>query len=174
MNQNQVCLREVVSGDEIFLFRLYASTRAAEMALVNWSPLQKDTFLQMQFNAQRRSYAVQFPDAYHQIVLVGDQPVGRIIIQQTSQYFLLIDLAILPEARGQGIGTHLIRSLQAEASQAGLPVHLHVETFNPAQALYERLGFRKTSLEGIYIGMEWQPALTAAHPLPQTLDSMES
>ena len=45
-------LRPVRESDTDFLYCLYASTRADEMAMVDWSEPQKQEFLQLQFNAQ--------------------------------------------------------------------------------------------------------------------------
>ena len=54
----------------------------------------------------------------------------------------MIDIALLPDHRGRGIGARLLRDVLHEATAAGLPVRLSVERSNPARSLYERLGFR--------------------------------
>jgi hypothetical protein len=36
-------------------------------------------------------------------------------------------------------------------------VRIHVERYNPALRLYERLGFRRIADGGIYFLMEWTP-----------------
>ena len=58
--------------------------------------------------------------------------------------------------RNRGIGTRLLRELQEEARSAGKPLRIHVERFNPALRLYERLGFRQTEDKGIYLFLEWR------------------
>ena len=55
-----------------------------------------------------------------------------------------------------GIGTRLLRTLQAEAAAAGKPLRIHVERFNPALRLYERLGFGQIADRGVYWFMEWR------------------
>ena len=57
-----VLLRPITTDDTDFLYQLYASTRADEMALVNWPEQQKTDFLSMQFNAQHKYYQEQFID----------------------------------------------------------------------------------------------------------------
>ena len=52
-----------------------------------------------------------------------------------------MDIALLPEYRGRGIGTALLEELLVEADATGRRVTIHVERFNPARRLYERLGF---------------------------------
>jgi predicted GNAT family acetyltransferase len=62
----------------------------------------------------------------------------------------------LPEHCTRGIGTTLLHGLQSEAAAAGKPLRLHVERFNPALRLYERLGFRQIDDRGVYLFMEWR------------------
>jgi ribosomal protein S18 acetylase RimI-like enzyme len=152
-----VSLRLAQPQDEWFLFQVYASTRADEMALVPWTAEQKQSFLRMQFNAQRQSYALDYPDAAWQIIVKAEVPIGRLIVDRAADRILLMDLALLPEHRNHGIGTALIRELMAEAQRTGKPLHLHVEPFNPAFKLYERLGFVKVGEAGIYWELAWLP-----------------
>ena len=151
-------LRPARPDDEIFLLQVYASTRADEMAIVPWSAEQKIEFVQMQFNAQRQSYTEQFPRANWDIVLRGETPVGRLIVHRAEDEISLMDIALLPKYRNAGTGTALVRDLMQEANAARKPLRLHVETFNPALRLYERLGFVQIGDAGIYIKMEWTPA----------------
>lgn len=153
----QTVLRSVRAEDELFLRRLYASTRADEMALTGWTAEQQDAFLQMQFNAQRQYYREQFPAAEYQIIQCAGTDIGRLIVWRAAGEMLLVDIALLPEYRNHGIGTALITGLMAEAAQAGRPLRLHVEFFNPALHWYERLGFARIGEMGLYYEMEWRP-----------------
>jgi ribosomal protein S18 acetylase RimI-like enzyme len=69
----------------------------------------------------------------------------------------VVDISLLPECRGRGIGTALLEAVIAEASGAGKFVALSVEKLNPALRLYRRLGFRKVDDQGVYWSMEWRP-----------------
>ncbi len=151
-----VTLRPVQTEDDAFLFQVSASTRAEEMALVDWSQEQKQAFLEMQFNAQRQHYLAYYPDARYHIILRDQVSIGRLIVNRSDEEILVIDIALLQEHRGAGIGTDLIRELQAEAAQTGKPLRLHVEVFNPAQRLYARLGFVKIAELGVYYELEWK------------------
>lgn len=149
-------LRPARPEDEPFLFSVYASARAAEMAAWGWDAAQQEAFLRMQFNAQHMTYRAQYPDADHQIIICEDQPVGRIMVDRTERGILLVDIALLAERRNGGIGTALIQDLQAEAGQAGTRVSLYVLKSNPAAArLYQRLGFLTTGDDGVYLQMDW-------------------
>jgi len=157
-NAHAINLRPAEADDEPFLFGVYASTRADEMAAWGWNAAQQEAFLRMQFTTQSLSYRAQFPDADHRIIMLEDQPVGRILVARTDKEVLLVDIALLPERRSAGIGTSLIRELQAEATQAEIPVRLHVLKTNAAASrLYERLGFSSVGDDGIYLEMKWLP-----------------
>lgn len=151
-----ITLRPSRQEDESLLFKVYASTRADEMALVDWTPGQKDAFLHMQFDAQRQYYLEQYQTAEYSIIQCDGIDIGRLIVDRQADGFLLMDIALLPEYRNGGIGKALITDLMAQAAEAGKPLRLHVEIFNPAVHLYERLGFKKIQMAGIYYEMEWQ------------------
>jgi ribosomal protein S18 acetylase RimI-like enzyme len=142
--------------DESFLFAVYASTRAEEVALTGWLPSQQEQFLRMQFEAQTRSYRMQFPQAKHWVIRYGEVTAGRMIVDRTPDEILLIDIALLPEHRGNGIGSQLMGNLIEEAGQDGKAIRIHVERFNPALLWYQRLGFKTVSESEIYLEMVWR------------------
>lgn len=152
-------LRPVVADDDSFLFEVYASTRHDEMAAWGWDAAQRDGFLRMQFMMQRNAYAMQFPEASHDIILLDEKPVGRMIVARHDYAIRFVDFALLPEARGKGIGTRLFREVLDEAAATSRPCLLKVLKANPrAVQLYERLGFVNTGEDAIYVDMEWRSA----------------
>lgn len=151
-----VTLQPAQPGDESFLFAVYASTRAEEVALTGWLPSQQEQFLRMQFEAQTRSYRMQFPQAKHWVIRHGEVAAGRMIVDRTADEILLIDIALLPEHRNKGIGSVLMGKLIEEASQCGKGIRIHVERFNPALAWYQRLGFKTVDESEIYLEMVWR------------------
>lgn len=152
-----ITLRPVQPDDLEFLYRVYASTRQEELAPVDWSGEEKEGFLRMQFTAQHAYYQEHYADGQFLVVLVEGEPAGRLYVARWPEEIRLIDIALLPEYRGKGIGTGLLRDLFAEAEAAGKSVTIHVERFNPALRLYERLGFRCVADKGVYLFMEWRP-----------------
>lgn len=142
--------------DEAFLFEVYASTRQDEVAAWGWAPAQQEAFLRMQFMAQHRSYGMQYPDADPRIIEQQGQRAGRILVARTEREIVLVDIALLPAFRNQGLGTALIKELQAEAAAAGQTLRLHVLKGSPAYRLYERLGFVMTADNSMHYGMEWR------------------
>ncbi len=153
-----IALRAYQDTDRDFLFRLYSSTRAQEIAPFGWPPAQQEAFLRMQFTAQQRWYSMSYEQAEHQIIEEGGVPIGRIMVLRQPPAAVLIDIALLPEHRGKGIGGELIRQVIQQCDQQGLPLRLQVLRANPALRLYERLGFVRTQEDQIYIHMERSPS----------------
>lgn len=154
---DDVELIPVGSGDEAFLFQVYAGTRREEVAAWGWDAAQQEAFLHMQFQVQQRAYQMQFPDAEHCLIVHDGCRVGRMILQRSKGALHLVDIALLPEYRGAGFGTAVLRALQEEAARAGKPLRLRVMKGNPARRLYARLGFAVTGESATHDAMEWSP-----------------
>jgi ribosomal protein S18 acetylase RimI-like enzyme len=154
-----ISLRPAAAADEIFLFEVYASTRADEMALLPWSDEQKRAFVLAQFNAQQQHYLHTYPDATHDIVLSQNRATGHLHVARLEEEIRIVDLALHPTDRNRGIGSDLLRKLISEASQAGKRLTVYVESFNRALRLFERLGFSRGEQQGIHILMQRRPEL---------------
>jgi ribosomal protein S18 acetylase RimI-like enzyme len=151
-----ITMRPAAPDDEAFLAQLFASTRP-EFSFLDLADSQEQFLMTMQFNAQRQQYDASYPGAKNAIILLHGQPVGRMLVDQNEGEFTLIDIALSPEHRNAGIGTNLIRELLNEAGAAGKPVRLHVAKGNPAQRLYERLGFSLVADQSMYFEMIFEP-----------------
>ncbi len=152
-----IFLRPARPEDKESLLRVYASTRADEMSIVPWTDAQKDDFVRMQFHAQHVHYTTHYPDAEFSIIVKDDQDIGRIYIDRRGDEIRIVDIALLPDFRRSGIGTGLIRQILDEGDATGKPVRIHVERFNSALRLYERLGFNVIRDAGVYFLMEYRP-----------------
>jgi ribosomal protein S18 acetylase RimI-like enzyme len=151
-------LRAAGLDDTEFLFRVYASTRVDELAVTGWSAAQQQAFLRSQFAAQDYHYRTYFPATRFDIVQVEGCEIGRLYVERNAVQLHVLDIALLPEHRGRGIGSALMRALMDEAAATARKVVLHVERHNPAFALYQRLGFVEIADQGLYIEMHWQAA----------------
>jgi GNAT superfamily N-acetyltransferase len=147
--------RPITDADMPFLRRLYASTRADELKQVAWSDADKAAFCEMQFRAQHAHYRLHYAAMQWLVILRGGEPVGRLYLDRWEREHRLVDIALLPEHRAQGLGSALLRDLMDEAAAAGKTLSIHVEKFNPALRLYQRLGFRKVQDQGVYDLMCW-------------------
>lgn len=157
MKREMIKLRPIKSDDKPFLYRLYASTREQELAIVDWSEAQKDAFLRMQFNAQDQHYRQHYSAASFDLIVLDDEPIGRLYLARWPNEFRIVDIALLPQWRNQGIGSRILRDILQEAQEAGLPVSIHVECFNPALRLYYKLGFEKIADKGVYYLLKKAP-----------------
>jgi ribosomal protein S18 acetylase RimI-like enzyme len=161
VSSTSVTLRPIRPDDKPFLFGVYASTRLEELAPLGWSAEQQAAFLTQQFTAQHQYYQANYADADFQVIVRDDRPVGRLYVARWPEEIRLIDIALLPEYRNAGIGSRLIDELLVEAAATGRPVRIHVEKFNPALRLYQRLGFSQIADRGVYWFMEWSPQVAA-------------
>lgn len=141
-----------------FSARVYASTREEELAATGWTAEMKQAFLAQQHDAQHRHYRQHYEVAEWLIVEQDGVPVGRLYRAEWPREIRIIDIALLPEGRGRGIGATIVSSIQAEARALGKAVSIHVEKQNRARSLYQRLGFRVVGDAGVYDLMEWEAA----------------
>jgi ribosomal protein S18 acetylase RimI-like enzyme len=151
-----ISLRPITPEDDSFLAGLYASTRAEELAITGWSDEEKAVFCRRQFDAQTAHYREHYPGALLQVVETDGVRLGRLYVAHWEREIRIMDIALLPGDRGKGIGTQLVRALQGEASASGKTLTIHVERFNPALRLYERLGFKTLEDKGVYLLMKWE------------------
>ena len=140
-----------------FLLSLYATTRADELAQVDWNDEQKQAFVVHQFNAQHEHWQKHYTNTSWDLIEQDGVPIGRFYVARWAEEFRIVDIALLPETRNSGIGTRLIRDVFEEADSCGKKVTVHVEIYNPAQRLYERLGFTPAHEVGVYRLMERLP-----------------
>lgn len=152
-----VILRQACDEDAEFLRVLYASTREEELAVTGWSADQKRDFCRSQFEAQTAHYREHYPLAEYGVIEKAGQSLGRLYVNRGAKEIRIMDLALLPEWRGRGIGTLLLKSLQDEAVSLGKGLSIHVEKFNPALRLYERLGFVVQEDRGVYFLLSYTP-----------------
>ena len=170
-------LRPETPADVDFLIALYTSTRWQELAPVEWPDAAKQDFLAQQCQLQHAHYLQHYVGA-ELLVLRADhsalsqfglaaqvapsaacgtelKPIGRLYCRRGASEIRLMEIALLPQFCGRGIGGVLIQALQAEASAAALALNLHVEPTNPAQRLYRRLGFHRLEQRGVYDFLSW-------------------
>ena len=150
-----VGLRPETIADAAFRLALFSASRGPEWARFPQGPAL-DQLMQMQMRGQTMSYAARHPDARLEIVEWAGAPAGRLAVDRAAGGFVLIDIALVPEARRRGIGTAIIAGLIVEARAAGLPLHLSVAAGNDAaRRLYLRLGFAATSQDDAHLHMKW-------------------
>lgn len=109
----------------------------------------------MQFQAQRSGYRAQYPASQDFLILIDGEPAGRLWLDDSSRACVhVLDVAILPERQGAGLGSAAIRQAMEQASRAGKAVTLHVARMNVrALDFYRRLGFEVSGEDEVYLEM---------------------
>ncbi len=151
-------LRPETPADDAFLLELFASLRAAEFAPLGWPPQALTAFLAEQRRLQALGYERSYPDGERLIIEADDAPIGRLYLDRGKAGHHLVDIALIPAMRGQGIGEAILSWILGEAAHRGVPVSLSVEMNSPARRLYERLGFEIAGETPTHLLMRCTPA----------------
>lgn len=157
-SRGSVHLRPATDDDREFLMGLYGSVRAEELAMVSWEKGQQEAFVQMQFDAQDAEYHRNNPNGSFDVIELQGRPVGRLYVDRRPTEIRIIDISLVPQARGAGIGSDLLAELMQEATSSGRMLTIHVEIGNRAGTLYTRLGFVEVARRGPYRRMQWSPS----------------
>jgi len=150
-------LRPETETDIPFLMALYATTREKDLLPVPWPDEVKAAFCAQQFQAQRSYYYSAIEHCRFDVIERHGEPVGRLYLQDRPTRLHIIDIALMPAMRGQGLGTAILEALHALGQQTGRGVGIMVEIYNPALNLYRRLGYRHVEEHGLHLEMEWLP-----------------
>ncbi|MGR5156046.1 GNAT family N-acetyltransferase [Vibrio owensii] len=118
---------------------------------------QKKAFLRQQFALQTKHYDRVYREAELQIIMKGGQSIGRLYTDYNvkGNKFHLIDITLLREYRGLGIGRYLIEGLKARAASVNSSLSLYVHSCNPALKFYKGLGFVQRRSEHEYLYLQW-------------------
>jgi ribosomal protein S18 acetylase RimI-like enzyme len=142
--------------DQAEWFELFKRVRVDELGMHTWDAQLRDQILRLQAEAQRRGYLAQFPASDRRLILREGEPIGWLIVDRSGSSLHCVDIAVVPEARNQGVATWVWRGLQEEAAATARPLVLTVQRTNErALAHYVRLGFRVVGETDAHVQMEW-------------------
>lgn len=158
--RDSIRFRATTPDDVPFLRQVYGSTREEEMRQVPWNADEKTAFVDMQFAAQKSHYETFYPQCDFQVIELAGKPIGRLYVDRGDTDIEIVDIALLPEYRGRGIGKMLLEEILEEGRASGKDVSIYVEHYNPARHLYDRLGFQHVDTNGVYHRMLWSAAAT--------------
>lgn len=105
---------------------------------------------------QRRSLFAAAPIQEFRIICLDDEPVGALLLQRRANDHYLRTIFLQPNHRRHGIGQWVIDKLQQQAASEVKPLQLRVIRTNPAQRLYERMGFATLQAEEKTLLMQWE------------------
>lgn len=157
VNPADISLRPARDGDEPFLKRVHEAARHWEFAPLLQTG-QVDLYhkiMAQQYDSQHRFYFANYDTAHYGIIQWTGQPIGRLYVDYRHDEVRVLEIAVLPEYRGRGIGRIVMTGLCLEAAMRKTPVRLHVHYLSRAQRFYQQLGFREIALEGPDRLMEW-------------------
>jgi ribosomal protein S18 acetylase RimI-like enzyme len=152
----EYALRPTTETDAPFLAELFADVRGSEFRLGGIPEPMIEQLLTMQHRAQTMSYAAQFPAAIHQVVWIGENRAGRVLVDYGATEIRLIDIALLTRYRGLGVGSMLLRQLCSTAQASDRRLRLSVRPGSRAAQLYERMDFIVVSADETSANMEWR------------------
>lgn len=161
---NGLNLRLATPGDTTFMADLYRTTRQ-DLQHINQDQESINAFINMQFNAQQKSYSQQFPNAIYWVIELHEKPIGKVTLDFSPDVVHLIDFALLPNMQNKGYGQAMIKSLQVAAQKVAAPLLISAAKDNQrAIKLYSQLGFtfEDSSPSPLYQRMVWQPESTKA------------
>lgn len=138
----------VTPADDSFLYEVYASSRAEELKFALWTEEVKHAFLKSQFEAQSSHYFTTYPEGFFDVIKLENEPIGRFYKAEFDDEIRIIDITLLPEHRNRGIGTRLLSDVLEKGKDKIVTIYL--ETYNPSQTLFSRLGFQPVSDDGVY------------------------
>ena len=98
------------------------------------------------------------PERVH-IITLARTDIGLFSVTSNGSRVLLSMLYLLPEFQRRGIGSSIVRGVQAQAQRDNLPVRLATLKVNPAQELYRRLGFVPVEETVTHVKMQWRPVI---------------
>ncbi len=126
-------LRHALDSDFEFLKSVHHTTlREHIIKIWGWDEAFQDRYFHEHFHLQN----VQLVSAF-------GSDVGYVELYRSANALSILNILILPEFQGRGLGREIIGDLVAEAASEGRFVKLGVFKVNTrARKLYEALGFR--------------------------------
>src|SRR5687768_9626053 len=140
-----VALRQAQATDAEFIYRLVETTMRGYVEQI-WGSFSEE------YN--RKNVDESIAAATYSVIACEGLNIGALAVERHPTHIQLTQMYILPSRQNRGVGTSLIRKLAAEAKQSRRPLRLRVLSVNPARRLYEREGFRVTSLTSERVFME--------------------
>ncbi|GLS20277.1 hypothetical protein GCM10007874_32940 [Labrys miyagiensis] len=158
-----VSLRRADETDAPFLFDLFRGHTGSRLRMGGLPEDVIEQLVAMQYRARVQSYRDRFPDACWSVIEAAGVPIGELIVTGEPGALYVVDIALNPGHRQQGIGSALMRTVMAAGAARG-GVRAMVAANNEASLrMFRRLGFSETNDEdGVYLELQWQPSADRA------------
>lgn len=141
--------------DAAFLAALYLATRPDLGALpVPRSVIEGIARHQQQLQVDE--YALRYPAAETWLLTDGNEALGRVVLDWTSDTLRVVDLAVAPHARRHGVARTVLGALQdACLGQRTMTLRVRCEN-TAARALYTACGFAVVQDDGATLELAWR------------------
>ncbi len=153
---DEITLRPLREDETEFWREIFYDSVRSHFLSLNLPESETDNLIEFQYQAQSLDYEKNYPLVSNNIVLFNAERVGRLIYSTEHGDLHIIEMAILTEFRGRGIGTKLFRWFFDESRRSGLPIRFYVEKGNPAFRLYRRLGFEVVADVNTHFQLAWK------------------
>lgn len=149
-------IRNTHDEDDTFKRSLYAATRD-DLRQLPMPAEFIDQLISMQQQIHETGQHNAFPAAAHWIVEERGVPVGRVVFDMSGKEWRLVDIAIAPQARRQGVAGAVLHALQQRAAEQQASIGLAVLRSNDgARRLYVAAGFEVRAGDPLQEQMVWQ------------------
>jgi GNAT superfamily N-acetyltransferase len=145
--------RPEAPDDEPFLRRLIQSTIEEELGASAWPEPMRTHLIGLQCSARNQAVRGRFPEGESRIILADSAEAGWLYTAGLPEVVWLVEVMILPEHRGHGIGSAALRDVIDSAGARPLRLKVNVANTRAAR-LYERLGFRRAGGDEVQHLME--------------------
>lgn len=152
-----------VSGGEAPLLRRATMADVAQIAAIETRAFADP------WSTQGFASLVEAPEVYLVVSEVAGRVTGYVVARYVADEGEIANLAVAPEARGQGLGAALLDAALREARARGVVmVYLEVRQSNDvARALYASRGFREVGRRKGYYRHPVEDALVLRCTLPE-------
>ena len=103
------------------------------------------------WNAAQCAGVLALPGSMLIIARAGELPIGFCLVRTMAEEVELMLIAVVPDARGRGVGRALLEEAMTRAQANGaLRAFLEVRSDNAAIALYQKSGFGRVGVRANY------------------------
>ena len=163
ITEHDLHYRPVADVDGPALFRLFLQVHAAEIGALAADAGTRQALASMQYVEQRVRARAEFPDAVDLAIERDGTVCGRVATVMRAGGIQLIQLAVLAEERGHGIGTAAMQRIARIAEDHGCAIWLRADAGScDCRAFLERIGFTVTGRAGRLIVSRTAAIATAA------------
>lgn len=117
----------------IYDFKKVSYKKYVESIWGAWDDIKQHEFFEKYINAQKSRI---------KIIVIDGKKIGYVDDQMIDENtYEIVNICILPEYQGKGIGTNILKQMLEEHKQYKILIQCFIE--NPVSKLYERLGFKE-------------------------------